>query len=87
MKCNRIAHTRDWTVQRDLQHEKFRNSVLVFPLKVTAKIDEWQKLTYEPGGGNCTVISRRAAQVTTNELGGVVYLVQYGPGSVLNDRV
>ena len=24
--------------------------MLVFPLKVTAKIDEWQKLTYEPGG-------------------------------------
>jgi hypothetical protein len=31
---------RNWTVQRDLHHEKFRNSVLVFPRKVTAKIDE-----------------------------------------------
>jgi hypothetical protein len=50
LKCNRIAHARNWTVQRDLHHEKFRNSVLVFPLKVTAKKDEWQKLTYEPGG-------------------------------------
>jgi hypothetical protein len=37
-------------VQRDLHHEKFKNSVLDFPLKVTAKIDEWQKLTYETGG-------------------------------------
>jgi hypothetical protein len=37
---------------RDLYHEKFRNSVLGFPLKVTAKIDEWQKLTYAPRG-NC----------------------------------
>jgi hypothetical protein len=49
-KCNRIAHARDWTVQRKLHHEKFRNGVLVSPLKVTAKIDEWQRLTYEPGG-------------------------------------
>ncbi len=37
-------------MQRDLHHEKFRNSVLFCPLAVTAKIDEWQKLTYEPGG-------------------------------------
>jgi hypothetical protein len=49
LKCRRIAHARDCTVQRDL-HEKFRNSVLVFPLKVIAKIDEWQKLVYDPGG-------------------------------------
>jgi hypothetical protein len=54
-------------VQRDLHHEKFKNSVLDFPLKVTAKIDEWQKLTYEPGGGGGggTVQSANYAQ---NEL-------------------
>jgi hypothetical protein len=33
----------------DPHYEKFRNSVLVFPLKVTGKIGEWQKLTYELG--------------------------------------
>jgi len=51
LKCNRIAHARDWTVHRDLHHEKFRNSVLIFLLRVTAKIDEWQKLNIWAGGG------------------------------------
>jgi hypothetical protein len=50
-KYNRIAHVRNGTVQRSLPRE-FRNSVLGFPLKVTAKIDEGQKLTYALGG-NC----------------------------------
>jgi hypothetical protein len=52
LKNDSIASTRSWIVQRDLHQEKFRNSVLFCPLGVTAKIDEWQKLTYEPGG-NC----------------------------------
>ena len=59
LKYTRIAHARDWTVQRNLHHEQIRNSVLVFPLKVYSQNRRVAKLTCEPGG-NCTVLTARS---------------------------